>query len=94
MDPDLFVLIPLAGMATGALFMVGLYKLLTRWMDHRHRGALPPGLEEELRDLRGQAAELGDLPQRVAELEERVDFAERLLAQVRQGRAEVGPGGA
>lgn len=93
-DPDLFVLIPLAGMATGALFMVGIYKLVARWMDLRHRRELPPGTEDELQDLRGQVAELGDLPHRVADLEERLDFAERLLAQARQDRAELGPGGA
>ncbi len=83
MPPDLFVLIPLGGMATGALFMFGIYKLLTRWMELRHRrepGALPP---DEVRDLQLEVAELRTLPERVAELEERLDFAERLLAQHR-----------
>jgi len=82
MDPDLFVLIPLGGMATGALFMFGIYKLLTRWMElrhHREPGALP----DEVRDLQQEVAELRALPERVAELEERLDFAERLLAQHR-----------
>lgn len=83
MDPDLFVLIPLAGMATGGLFMFGVYKLLTRWMELRHQrgaGTLP---SEELRELELEVAELRGLPDRVAELEERLDFAERLLAQHR-----------
>lgn len=93
MPPDFFVLIPLGGMATGALFMFGIYKLLTRWMDLRHRSGLPSGMETELQELRGQVAELGDLPHRVAELEERLDFAERLLAKARHDRVELGPGG-
>lgn len=94
MPPDVWALIPLAGMATGALFMVGIYKLISRWLELRHRGELPPGIEEELRELRGQLADLGDVPHRVAEVEERLDFAERLLAQARHDRAELGPGGA
>jgi hypothetical protein len=95
MPPETLVfLIPLAGMATGALFLVGIYKLLARWMDLRHRRDLPAGLEEELEELRGQVATLGDLPQRVAEVEERLDFAERLLAKARRGGADLGPGGA
>jgi len=91
--PETFILIPLGGMATGALFMFGIYKLITRYMDMRHRSALPPGMETELQELRGEVAELGDLPHRVAELEERLDFAERLLAQARHDRVELGPGG-
>jgi hypothetical protein len=87
------VLIPLGGMATGVLFMFGIYRLITRYMDMRHRSALPPGMETELLELRGQVAELGDLPHRVAELEERLDFAERLLAKARHDRVELGPGG-
>ena len=79
--PDFFVLIPLAGMAVGALFMVGVYRLAVRWMDRRHGTPLPEGTREELEDLRRQVATLEELPERVAELEERLDFAERMLAQ-------------
>jgi len=91
--PDVWVLIPLGGMATGALFLVGVYKLVSRWIDSRQRRDLPAGVEDELVELRAQVAELDGLPHRVAELEERLDFAERLLAQARQGSAELGPGG-
>jgi hypothetical protein len=80
--PDVWVLIPLGGMATGALFLFGIYRLVTRWMELRHQrpGALPP---EDVRDLQLELADLRGLPERVAELEERLDFAERLLAQHR-----------
>ena len=95
MPPETFVLVPLAGMATGALFMFGIYKIIVRWMEMRHRHAVPAGMEEELQDLRHQVADMGELAGRVMELEERLDFAERLLAQARAfgERAELGPGG-
>ena len=90
MSPDLWAIVPIAGMATGAFFMFGAYKLLTRWLDARARRetALP---SEELRDLQHEVEELRALPERVAQLEERLDFAERLLAQERE-RAGLRPG--
>ncbi len=42
---------------------------------------LPP----ETEDLQAKVAEIDELKRRVAELEERVDFAERLLARQREG---------
>jgi hypothetical protein len=68
-------------MAVGALFMVGVYRLVVRWIDRRQGTPLPEGAREELEDLRHQVATLEELPERVAELEERLDFAERMLAQ-------------
>ena len=79
-DPGAFVmLIPLAGMAIGVVFMVGIYKLASRWMDRKR---LPEGdLADEVDRLRGEVNALRDVALRVDELEERLDFAERLLAQ-------------
>jgi hypothetical protein len=76
-----YFLIPIAGMAVGALFLVGVYKLLVRWMDRRQLAPLSDRAGEEIDDLRRQVAALEELPERVAELEERLDFAERMLAQ-------------
>jgi hypothetical protein len=45
----------------------------------------------EVRALRAEIDELRDLPPRIAELEERLDFAERMLS--RQREAERVPGG-
>lgn len=92
MPPDVFVLVPLAGMATGALFMFGIYKLVSRWMDLRHRRDLPPGTALDLEELQAEVAELRLLPDRVAELEERLDFTERLLAQARRDQGALGSG--
>ncbi len=45
-------------------------------------GALDPGSESEIAALRD---EVGEVQREVAELEERLDFAERLLSQAREG---------
>ncbi|MDH4044742.1 MAG: hypothetical protein OEY20_08470 [Gemmatimonadota bacterium] len=92
--PTEFILIPIAGMATGTIFMFGIYKLITKWMELRHRPAVGGVSAEELQDLRDDVALLRDMPDRVAELEERLDFTERLLAQARRERSELNPGGA
>lgn len=41
-------------------------------------------IQEELEQLRARVAELEGVPERVTELEERVDFSERLLARQRE----------
>jgi hypothetical protein len=92
MPPDIFVMVPLAGMATGALFMFGIYKLVSRWMDLRHRRDLPAGTALDLEEMQAEIAELRLLPDRVAELEERLDFTERLLAQARRDQGALGDG--
>jgi len=43
-------------------------------------GRVDPALGEELEGLRGRLAEMDALQHRMAELEERLDFAERLLS--------------
>jgi hypothetical protein len=83
--PDaVWALVPIAGMATGSLFMVGVYKLVTRWMDLRARREQVGAGPEALHELRRGVEALRALPERVAELEERIDFAERLLAKERE----------
>lgn len=59
------------------------------WRRHRVIAALPPmaGLtsgEARAVEFEAQAEELHELRGRMAELEERVDFAERMLAQSRE----------
>lgn len=81
MNPEaVMYFIPLGGMALSALFLVGVYKLTNRWLDGRQRRAVGAGAEE-LDRLRDAVADVPDLRARVAELEERLDFAERLLAR-------------
>lgn len=84
MDADgLALMIPLFGMGVGALFMVGVYKLVVRWLD-RSRGGDASGLAEEVAQLREEVEALREVNGRVLELEERVDFTERLLSQRRE----------
>lgn len=72
---------------TAALLATAAVLAAYAWRRHRAVTALPPAgsVSGEVRaaELEAQAEELHDLRGRVAELEERLDFAERLLA--RQG---------
>lgn len=54
------------------------------------RGPSPTERDNLLEDVQGRLGELDQLTQRMSELEERVDFAERLLAQHREGQ-RLGP---
>jgi flagellar biosynthesis/type III secretory pathway M-ring protein FliF/YscJ len=60
---------------------VVLWPLVRAWARRLERGADDPALREELDHLRTRVAEFEALQQRVMELEERVDFSERLLTQ-------------
>jgi Tfp pilus assembly protein PilO len=71
--------------------------MLVRWLqpevarpDLKSRLADPPERGQTLGDVQVRFGELDQLKQRVSELEERVDFAERLLAQQREGQ-RLGP---
>lgn len=83
MTPDFWALVPIAGMATGAFFMYGVYRLVNRWLDMRARRDAVAA-SEELRELQRDVDELRALAPRMTELEERLDFAERMLAQGRE----------
>ncbi len=56
----------------------------------KSRGPDPTGRDQLLEDVQSRLGELDQLTQRIGELEERVDFAERLLAQPREGQ-RLGP---
>lgn len=79
--------IPIWGISLAALAVVArgpVGKALGRRIAGDDQGALPPELPAEI------LGELDDLRQRVLELEERVDFSERLLAR---GDHQKGAGG-
>lgn len=85
MGPDF--LVPIAGMATGLILLLPVVRAVVRITEKKITGKAD---SEELRLLRDEIravherlerVEFGD--DRIAELEERVDFAERLLAQHR-----------
>jgi hypothetical protein len=57
---------------------------------HESRAVDPTERDHVLQDVQSRLGELDQLTQRLSELEERVDFAERLLAQPREGQ-RLGP---
>lgn len=70
----------------GAVYILGpIAKAIARRVE-RHGGS-DPALQEELQSLRERVGEVDQLRERMLELEERVDFAERLLARPIDARA-------
>jgi hypothetical protein len=98
MGPD--AIIPLFGMITGIVitgimvwggvqvFRGPIGHAIARWFGGTGEGA-DPAMLEELEHLRGGVARLEG---HVAELEERLDFAERLLAERREAPRIGGAG--
>ena len=78
------------GLAAGGGYAV--FALVSAWSVRLQRGgqSLPAGLEEEVARLRERVAGLEGAEDRMAELEERLDFAERMLAQSRDARLVAG----
>ena len=74
--------------AVAMVATAGLFALYA-WRRQRALAKLPAGTgmtsgEVRLGELEAQAEELHELRTRMAELEERLDFTERMLAQVRE----------
>jgi hypothetical protein len=86
------VLIPLAGMATGTIAMVGLFRVVIRWIDRRHELKMAElrGGSDATNGLRARVEALEEVAYRLQEVEERLEFAERLLA--RRRAQELSPG--
>jgi len=89
------VVFPLVGMGMSVLFMFGVYRVATRWIDRRHERLMAErgtgAGSAEVQQLRARVEALEDAAGRVQELEERLDFAERLLTQQRH-RGELARG--
>ena len=89
------VVLPVLGMGMGAFVLFGAYRTVNRHLDRRHErqlGAAAQGHSgSELEDLRARVELLEDAVDRVQELEERLDFTERMLTQ--QQRQQIDPGG-
>jgi len=88
------VVLPVLGMGMGAFVLFGAYRTINRHLDRRHerqmaasgRGDIGPQLE----DLRSRVELLEDSVERVQELEERLDFTERMLAQQQRQQIDAG----
>ena len=76
MSGPVAIILALVVVGGAVLVFYPLMRAIARRIEGRHR--LDPAIDDE---LRGRAAEVDALNHRVAELEERVDFTERMLAQ-------------
>jgi hypothetical protein len=86
MDPEIFI--PIAGMATGALMVVAVARTVRYWIErhYEHKRRVTPGAEaSDVGRIEERMAALEeDVAGRMLELEERMDFTERVLAQGRE----------
>jgi Tfp pilus assembly protein PilO len=76
-DPGVAI-IGIVGLIAGTLILWPLVRAIARRIEH---GTGEAHLRGEMEAMRARLAEMDAVQHRVAELEERVDFAERLLAQ-------------
>lgn len=90
LPPQVTLLIVVAFLAACAVVLYPLMRALGRRLEGRSAGA-DPAMLAELEQMRRRVTDLEGMQHRVMELEERVDFAERLLAQRRE--SERLPGG-
>ncbi len=86
MDPAL-IIVPLAGMATGIVICIGFFKTVRHVIDRKLSRGDDGQLREEIADLQARLEALEGEHGRVDELEDRLDFAERLLIRGRESSA-------
>ncbi len=79
LDSSAIVMIVLASLAVLTLVLWPLARALARRLEGR--GAPDPAMQHELDELRSRVHELEAGQVRMTELEDRLDFAERILAQ-------------
>jgi hypothetical protein len=79
MDPAAMVMIALAVLVAATLILWPLARALARRLEGK--AGADPQLRAEVDELRARLQEMEVNQSRVSELEERLDFAERVLAQ-------------
>lgn len=82
LPPQVTVIISLAFLAACAVIFYPLMRAIGRRIEGR--GTMDPALRAEVEQLRARLGDIDSLQHRVMELEERLDFAERMLAQRRE----------
>jgi hypothetical protein len=86
------VVLPVLGMGLGGFAMFGVYRTINRFLDRRHERLMAAKSDSspELVDLRSRVEALEDAAFRVQELEERLDFTERMLAKSQSPPMDTG----
>ena len=80
--PRMVIMIVVAALAAGVIILWPIVRAFARRLEEK--GGADPALRAEVEQLHARLGEVDALHHRVAELEERVDFTERLLAQSRE----------
>jgi hypothetical protein len=83
-DSPAFVMVVLAGLAAITIVLWPLVRALARRLEGR--SAASAALQAELEELRGRVHELEGTQSRLLDLEERLDFTERILTQKEPAR--------
>lgn len=82
------IIVPIAGMATGLLLFLPIIRAAVRVTEKKLAGKVEGdeviAIRDEIGSIQDRLERLEYRDDRIAELEERLDFAERLLAQKRE----------
>jgi hypothetical protein len=89
--PGGVLLIVIAALTAAVIILWPLMRAFARRVEGK--GGTDPALRSDLEQMQQRLAEVDTLQHRVAELEERVDFTERLLAQAHDAQGKVLRGG-
>jgi Tfp pilus assembly protein PilO len=89
--PGGVLLIVIAALTAAVIILWPLMRAFARRVEGK--GGTDPALRSDLEQMQQRLAEVDTLQHRVAELEERVDFTERLLAQAHDPQSKVLRGG-
>lgn len=89
LPPQVIVMIVLAALAAATIVLFPLMRAFARRIEGRQQSDV--ALQADLDELRARVMELEQDRARVLDIEERVDFAERLLTQGQAGRRLEGP---
>jgi hypothetical protein len=86
--PPAIVMIVALGLIATTVILWPIMRALARRLEGK--GAADPALHAEIEQLQHRLGEVDALQQRVAELEERIDFTERMLARTQAPAALPG----
>ena len=85
--PSTVLLMLIAALTAGVIILWPLMRAFARRLEGK--GGTDPALRADLEQMQQRLGEVDALQHRVAELEERVDFTERLLAQAHDPQSKV-----
>jgi hypothetical protein len=88
--PPVVLLIVVAALAATVIILWPIMRAFGRRLEGK--GHTDPGLKAEVEHIQAQLGEVDALQARVLELEERVDFAERLLSQAHDPQKSLSRG--